>query len=57
LQHLNPTRVLHIAGFVTICEAFLKMESHVDLFWRVFIERALSEGKPPRTAPVEGFSL
>ena len=32
LQHLNPTRVLHIAGFVTVCEAFLGMEPHVDLF-------------------------
>jgi hypothetical protein len=33
LHHLNPTRVLHIAGFVTVCEAFLGMEPHVDLFW------------------------
>ena len=32
LQHLNPTRVLHIAGFITICEAFLRIEPHVDLF-------------------------
>ena len=32
LQHLNPTGVLHIAGFITVCEAFLRMEPHVDLF-------------------------
>ena len=32
LQHLNPTGVLHIAGFVTVCEAFLGMEPHVDFF-------------------------
>ena len=32
LQHLNLTRVLHIAGFVTVCEAFLGVESHVDFF-------------------------
>ena len=57
LQHLNPTRVLHIAGFVTICEAFLRMEPHVDLFLWIFIGRALSEGKPPRTASVGGFAL
>ena len=25
LQHLNPTGVLHITGFVIVCEAFLKM--------------------------------
>ena len=57
LQHLNPTRVLHIAGFITVYEAFLGMEPHVDLFWRIFTGRALSEGKPPRTAPVGGFAL
>ena len=32
LQHLNPTRVLHIAGFVTVCEIFLGMEPHADFF-------------------------
>ena len=57
MQHLNPTGVLHIAGFVTVCEAFLGMEPHVDLFQRVFIRQALSEGKPPRTTPVGGFAL
>ena len=31
LQHLNPTRVFHVAGFVTVYEAFLRMEPHVDL--------------------------
>ena len=29
LQHLNPTRVLHITGFVTIYEVFLGMEPHM----------------------------
>ena len=33
------------------------MEPHVNLFWRIFTGRALSEGKPPRTAPVGGFAL
>ena len=32
LQHLNPTGVLHITDFVTVYEAFLGMETHVDLF-------------------------
>jgi len=36
LQHLNPTGVLHIAGFVIMCEAFLGMEPHVDFFQRMF---------------------
>jgi len=37
LLHLNPTRVLHIAGFVTMCEAFLGMEPHMYFFWQIFI--------------------
>ena len=32
LQHLNPTGVLHITDFVTVCEAFLGMEPHMDFF-------------------------
>ena len=31
LQHLNPMRVLHITGFVTVCEAFLRMDPVEDL--------------------------
>jgi len=49
--------VLHVAGFITVYEAFLGMEQHVDLFRRIFTGRALSEGMPPRTAPVGGFAL
>ena len=57
LQHLNPMGVLHITVFVTVCEAFLGMEPHVDFFRRIFSGQALSEGTPPRTAPVGGFAL
>jgi len=49
--------VLHIDHFVTVYEAFLGMEPHVDFFQQIFIGRALLEGKPPRTAPVRGFTL
>ena len=57
LQHLNPTGVLHIAGFVTVCKAFLEMEPHMDLFRRLFSRRALSEGKPLMIALMGGFVL
>ena len=49
--------MLHVAGFVTVCEAFLGMEPHVDLFRWIFIGRGLSEGKPPKITPVGGFAL
>ena len=57
LQHLNPIGVLHIIIFVTVCEAFLRMEPHVDFFHHFFSEQALSEGDPPRTVLVGGFVL
>ena len=49
--------MLHVADFVTVSKAFLGMEPHVDLFWWIFSERALSEVKPPRITPVDGFAL
>ena len=57
LQHLNPTMVLHIAGFVIVCEAFLGMEPHAYFFRRLFSGRALPVGNPPEIAPVGGFAL
>ena len=57
LQHLNPTGVLHIAGFITVYEAFLGMEPHMDFFRWIFFGQALSKGKPLRIMPVGGFAL
>ena len=58
LQHLNPTGVLHIAGFVTVCEAFLGMESHADLFRLFFFRRAMTAGNSTETTLVGGgFTL
>ena len=57
LKEVAHRRVLHVAGFVTIYEAFIRMEPHVDSFRQIFSGRALSEVKPPRTALVGGFTL
>ena len=57
LQHLNPTGVLHITGFITVCEAFLRMEPHVDFFRRLFSGRTLTTGSSAETAPMGGFAL
>ena len=43
LQHLNPTGVVHIAGFITVCEAFLGMEPHTDLFRLFFSRRVMAD--------------
>ena len=42
---------------MTVYEAFLRMEPHIDFFRRIFIGRALSLGKLARTTPVDGFAL
>ena len=49
--------VLHIAGFVTVYEAFLRMEPHVDFFRWLFFGRTLIAGSSAETAPVGGFAL
>ena len=49
--------MLHIAGFVTVCEAFVGMEPYIGFFRRIFPGRASSVGKPPRTALIWGFAL
>ena len=49
--------VLHIAGFVTVCEPFLGMELHVDLFRLFFSGRAMADWSLAEIAPVGGFTL
>ena len=57
LQHLNSMGVLYIIGFVTIYEAFLRMEPHADFFWWLFSGQALLVGNPPEVTPVGCFAL
>ena len=35
LQHLNPNGIQHMAAFVALCEGFLGINPHFDL-WRYF---------------------
>ena len=35
LQHLNPNGIQHMAAFVALCEGFLGISPHFDL-WRYF---------------------
>jgi hypothetical protein len=36
LQHLNPNRVLHITGIATLCQGFLGIDPHVNMFRAFF---------------------
>ena len=49
--------VLHLVGYVTVCEAFLGMEPHADFFRRLFSPRALTAGDSAEIALVGGFAL
>jgi hypothetical protein len=35
LQHLNPNGIKHMAAFISLCEGFLGIQLHFDL-WRYF---------------------
>ena len=36
LQHLNPNGIKHMAAFVALCEGFLGISPHYDLWWHFF---------------------
>ena len=36
LQHLNPNGIQHIAAFIALCEGFLGISPHFDLWWHFF---------------------
>ena len=50
-------RVLSVVDFAVIHEAFVGMEPCGKFFRRIFSERVLLVGKPPRTVSVGGFAL
>jgi hypothetical protein len=46
LHHLTPSGILHMAAFMTLCEAFMGIEPHLDL-WSYFY-RPGCDGTPTR---------
>ena len=36
VQHLNPNRIQHMAAFIALCEGFLGISPHFDLWWHFF---------------------
>ncbi|WVZ95158.1 hypothetical protein U9M48_040958 [Paspalum notatum var. saurae] len=43
IQHLNPNAILHMACFITLCEAFLSIAPHFQL-WCYLFQPQLSPG-------------
>ena len=36
LQHLTPNKIQHMAAFVALCEGFLGIDPHFDLWRHLF---------------------
>ena len=36
LHHLNPNGIQHMAVFIALCEGFLGISPHFDLWWHFF---------------------
>ena len=44
LQHLNPNGIQHISAFIAMCEGYLGIQPHFEL-WRYFFSISLIEKK------------
>jgi hypothetical protein len=42
LHHLTPSEILHMAAFVTLCEAYMGIEPHINL-WNYFFRARLQQ--------------
>jgi hypothetical protein len=43
LHHLTPSGILHMAAFVTLCEGYMRIEPHFNL-WNYFFHARLQQG-------------
>jgi hypothetical protein len=43
-HHMAPNSILHLASFITVCEAFLRIEPHFGLWLRIFGVKPKSSG-------------
>jgi hypothetical protein len=49
LHHLTPLGILHMAAFVTLCEAYMGIEPHFNMWIHFFLAR-LQQGSDVETA-------
>jgi hypothetical protein len=56
LHHLIPSRILHIAVFMTLCEAYMGIEPHFNL-WNYFFHARLLQGSGIEVAVLGGMDI
>ena len=52
LQHLNPNGIQHISAFVALCEGYLGIEPHFEL-WKYFFAVELQKKKERKKPDLE----
>jgi hypothetical protein len=56
LNHLTPSGILHIAAFVTLCEAYMGIEPHFNL-WNHFFWVLLLQGSAVEAVILGGVDI
>jgi hypothetical protein len=56
LHHLTPSKILHATAFVTLCEAYIGIEPHFDL-WNYFFRAWLQQGSKVEVAVLGTMDL
>jgi hypothetical protein len=56
LHHLTPLGVLHMAAFVTLCEAYMGIEPHFNM-WNYFFHARLQQGSGVETAALDNVDI
>jgi hypothetical protein len=56
LHHLTPSEILHATAFVTLCEAYIGIEPHFDL-WNYFFRAWLQQGSKVEVAVLGTMDL
>ena len=60
LQHLNPNGIQHISAFVVLCEGYLGIEPHFELWKYLFVVELQKKNKwkkPDLTVPMGCASI
>jgi hypothetical protein len=56
LHHLTTSGILHITAFVTLCEAYIRIEPHFDL-WNYFFRARLQQGSDAEAVVLGSMDL
>jgi hypothetical protein len=56
LHHMIPSGILHIVAFVTLCEAYMSIDPHFNL-WNYFFRARLQQGSSAKAAILGGADI